>query len=411
MSLTRAQILSEIAANLPDNNSELITPAIHRTTLGDVSGALWIYSNDAYIVVPTTNDPVANGDALWDALGAAYSLTPNGSDLSETNRAVVLVPPGFYDLGIRNLFMDAFVDIVGITGDPRHVLITSSAGGLNSGSVVQISSSVRLKGLWVRNTAAGRTNTNATDPAALCWVSGLTGMVYENCIFDDNGTSWSMRLATNCAGTFINVACGERAFGFNADLSGSCKGCTAGNYSFGYGGILSASIQDCTGEDLCFGANGTIVSRSFNSYGGPGSWNGNINDVAVIEQCRSRKNAFGSGFSVAGRLINCSMPTIPQEGSPWAPSGFSGLVSGMRFEQLADNLNAVTIPDGATGEFEFCTFKKTGTGIPMGIAAAGAATIKFSYCKFNTTTGVESGITNSLGATLAIAFNIGDADV
>lgn len=40
MSLSRAQILAEIAANLPDNTSAGVTPAILRTTLGDVSSTV-----------------------------------------------------------------------------------------------------------------------------------------------------------------------------------------------------------------------------------------------------------------------------------------------------------------------------------------------------------------------------------
>jgi hypothetical protein len=45
MSLTRAQLLSEIAANLPDNTSGQITPAILRGILDDIVNNVWTLSD------------------------------------------------------------------------------------------------------------------------------------------------------------------------------------------------------------------------------------------------------------------------------------------------------------------------------------------------------------------------------
>ncbi len=370
------------------------------------------YANDAYLVVPTTNDAEANGLALRDIVDASADLLPNGLALSASNRGVIILPPGVYDLAGNMLQMTSFVDMVSLTSDPKSCLITSEISAPGGGGTVVMADNVRLKGLWIRNTGSGRQNTNATDASALSFTSAMTQLcVITDCIFDDNGTSWAMRLSTDCSMTFARCVSGERSYGFNGNFSGAATDCVGGDYSFGYGSVCSAPCSNCIGGDLSFGANGQANGRFFRCYGREGSFGGSGQFAGIAEMCRVATNGFGNAGVFSGLLINCIFDTIGGAGSPWAPTTFTGLVSGVRFAQLASNLNAVTIPNGGTGTFEFCTFIKTGTGIPMGIAAAGSATIKFSYCKFNTSAGIESGITNALGATLALAFNIGSTDV
>ena len=69
----------------------------------------------AYVVVETTDNAVTNGTNLIAAYAAAKALTPNGQALGSDNRAVVLVPPGKYDLGMGQLDMDTqYIDLVGL---------------------------------------------------------------------------------------------------------------------------------------------------------------------------------------------------------------------------------------------------------------------------------------------------------
>jgi hypothetical protein len=486
MSLTRAQIAAEIAANLPDNNSESITPSIHRQTLGDVSDSLQIYSNDAYIVVQTSADPQANMLALIQAYQDASNLSPNGLPIAIDNRAVVLVPPGRYQgyfdgaqwitLGMLN----NFVDVIGLSGAPEDVLITSACDATNSGTVVVVADFAIIKGITIDNTGSTRVLNDATDAAALMMVgTGQAGVEFIDCIFRDGfGASWGMRQAITYGSTFINCTGPDYSFGGNGgQFTGMAKSCTAGNHSFADEADLTGTVEDCTALDRsfasgvgmfkgtgvncragnltfgvsginmqanggmlwgcrgaaqAFGANGAIFSGSVlrdclasSSFsfgqtvqsgvifydcvcnGGVAFGRDNFAGLAINCVSNGHRNFAGEG-SFTGTILDCIM--IEPE-NPWAPTTFTGLVSGMHFTQTGTDKNAVTIPDGATGEFEFCTFRKNGTGIPLGIASGGAATIKISYCKFNTAGGIEAGITNALGATLALAFNIGNTAV
>ena len=55
-------------------------------------------SPQSCIVVETTSNAKTNGAALIAAYTAAKALTPNGEELSATNRACVILPPAKYDL-------------------------------------------------------------------------------------------------------------------------------------------------------------------------------------------------------------------------------------------------------------------------------------------------------------------------
>ena len=78
----------------------------------------------AHVVVQVTNDAATNGTNLLAAYTAAKLLEPNGAALAEDNRAVVLVPPGAYNLGASTFTLDAdYVDLVGLSSarDNQHI--------------------------------------------------------------------------------------------------------------------------------------------------------------------------------------------------------------------------------------------------------------------------------------------------
>jgi hypothetical protein len=126
MSKNLAQLLSEIAANFPDNSAGGITAALLRTTVGDIALSSQLLLNDAFIVVRTAADPVANGTAALAAYAAAKLLTPNGQAISRFNRAVVILPPGVYDFGATNPPFDVEgIDWIGLTGRADDVIFNS----------------------------------------------------------------------------------------------------------------------------------------------------------------------------------------------------------------------------------------------------------------------------------------------
>ncbi len=379
------------------------------------------YINDGYIIVPTTSNPALNGLALGAAIEAANALTPNGLPLSATNRATVILPPGQYGPGLDQFGEDPnffglttnYVDLIGLTGDPKSVLITSQTIAPNTGTLVIVANFADVKGVTIQNTASTRVNNNATDACAVCLGTGLAGVRFIDCIFDDGGgASWSMRLSTTVDSTFINVASQSFSFGFHGDFTGIAIECTSGDFSFGYAANCSGVLTDCTSGDQSYGAIGIASGRFFRCYGNAGSFGGGGAFSGIAENCRVKENGFGNLGTFSGQIFDCVFDKIPQQGEAWAPTTFTGLVSRIRFAQLADDLDAVIIPNGATGNFEFCTFIATGTGTPLDLAS-GSATINFSYCKFNNVEAlaIAAGITNGLGATFANAFNIGSAAV
>src|SRR5262245_49574459 len=73
-------------------------------------------SSPAAKVLKVTKSAATNGLRLKAAYGAAKASLPNGNPLAANNRAVVLVPPGRYDLGDGQLLMDTdFVDLIGVS--------------------------------------------------------------------------------------------------------------------------------------------------------------------------------------------------------------------------------------------------------------------------------------------------------
>lgn len=526
MPLTRDQLLALVATNLPNNTSAEITPAKHREVEEGLANGAQLYLNDAYIIVSTTSDPSANGAALLAAYASAKSLTPNGAALSASNRAALILPPAKYSLGTTPLAIDTqFIDIIGMTGDPKSVFITSALSGTNKGTILQSVADVRFSGFTVQSTTARSAN-DATDVAAWWSSSSSSLTVFSDCIFDDNsGAAYAMRQATNFATTFYRCtapdysyaanggsfsgkaidcvggahcfsdggnmldgaycercSAGDNSFGSGATIKNACtlKYCKAGDNSFGQSVEVGCVFYDCIagsnsfassaflgtayncragsnsfgkGVSLgrcfncigagneCFGGNGgssggfffncsgaagsfggvggTFSGRAYSCQAGALSFGGSSGGTfsGYAENCSAGGGSFGHGGTFSGEL---NSPVFASVGEPnssptpwsdeWAPSDFSGVIRDAVFSPTGSDKDAAIIPNGATGEFEMCTFRKTGTGVPLDLAS-GSATIKFSYCKFNTVTGIAVGITNSLGATLAAAFCIGDTDV
>ncbi len=416
-------------------------------------------ASGAYIIVPTTDDSAANGVALLAAYTAAAALTPNGAALSAANRACVILPPGLYDLVTTALAVANFVDIFGLVGDPKSVTITSRVVASNSGTIVQAGRDTRYGGITIQNTASTRSANDATDACAYCLDDATNygdRSTYFRVTFDDGAAaSWGMRQAVDYSGTFDFCLGSDYAFAaHNGQFRGTARSCTGGTNCFGgSGGNVSenALLQNCVAGDNSFG-NAFFDGRAYscragnNSFGGnqfyhhayafdctagSGSFGGNTyTGGGIARNCIGGELSFGASLLYAGKCYNCAAgnksfggnnadidpaaivyyPRLELWTDTWAPFSFPGKIIGAEFSPSGSNKNAVTLPDGATGEFEFCTFRKTGSGVPLGLAS-GSATIKFSYCKFNTVDGVDAGITNALGADLAAAFCIGDTDV
>ena len=149
----------------------------------------------AHVVVQTTDNAVTNGVNLLAAYAAAKALTPNGNAISATNRAVVLVSPGSYDLGTGQLTLDAeFVDLVGLSTARDGQYLFGTSNGANTGVLAQTADNVRIENLLVHCTrASGGISFNNSDPAAYFPNSAKANTIVRNCEFRaDDTNAWSM---------------------------------------------------------------------------------------------------------------------------------------------------------------------------------------------------------------------------
>ena len=146
---------------------------------------------------------------LIAAYAAAKALTPNGQALGSDNRAVVLVPPGKYDLGTGQLDMDTqYVDLAGLSSLRENQHIYGTSNGYGTGVLRQTANDVKIENLFVKLGPTGvGINGDAQDPAAYFPETGLVSAVVRNCLFKGDGSAfmasgWSMRLAIEYAGYY-----------------------------------------------------------------------------------------------------------------------------------------------------------------------------------------------------------------
>jgi len=222
-------------------------------------------SASAYVVVETTDNAVTNGTNLMAAYATAKALTPHGQALGADNRAVVLVPPGKYDLGTAQLEMDTqFVDVAGLSSLRENQHVYGTANGAGTGVLRQTADNVKVENLFFELMPSGfGTSFNDQDPAAYFPDTALGNTVVRNCLFKgDEGSpyfGWSMRVAIEYAGLYDNCAGLNSSFGDTGIASGTFTNCTGGSYSFGW-------VGNASGGKFYFCSAGT---DSFTTSGSP----------------------------------------------------------------------------------------------------------------------------------------------
>ena len=297
-------------------------------------------SPQSCIVVETTSNAKTNGAALIAAYTAAKALTPNGEELSATNRACVIIPPGVYDLGSGEgytpLTLDTeFVDLIGLTSDRKSQHIKGTPPATNSGVIVQTADDVHVSNLYVKIlTEVGSANWNDTDSAAYFPSTSLSNTVVDNCQFDGQDGSndegprlFSMRLYIEYSGTFTNCTGGHYSFGGDeGTASGTFNYCTGGNRAFGGGGgTASGTFTNCTGGDYSFGGDGGTASGTFNyCTGGETAFGGGGTASGTFTICTGGDYSFGGGGTASGTFTNCT-------GGDYSFGGDGGTLSGQLY--------------------------------------------------------------------------------
>jgi len=252
------------------------------------SGIGWTYPPDAVIIVQHGATFAANGVLLLAAYVAAKALTPSGQALSATNRALLIVPPGEYDLVATTLVVDsAYVDIQGfgvartksdgvtILESPDTRIYNGALGGI---VIQQTVDGARVNALAVKQTQGG----TIYELPATCVLSsyidihleysGALPVAMVQALATDTIAGYFEHCYTtadaligDCAvfdGKAVNCSGGDRSFaGLNAAthtmVSGVCIDCIGGDYSFGSNSgagnaIVSGTFIDCVGGTNSF---------------------------------------------------------------------------------------------------------------------------------------------------------------
>lgn len=262
--------------------------------------------SESCVVVKLTSDTAVNGANLLAAYEEASSLRPYGIALGPTNRAVVLVPPGKYNLVDGPLMMDTeYVDLAGLStaSDDQYICRDFHV-------LIQTAKDVHIENLVFHYT--GWSNAVFAYHPGADWDDGVphTGSpaatCIRNCKFRANISS--MRDGVEYAGAYENcTAEGAYAFGSNASgiASGTFVNCKGGIYAFGSVGVASGTFVNCTGGDFSFGYNGTASGTFTNCTGGNDSFG--LIASGTFTNCTGADNAFGGGSGSAdgGKFHYC----------------------------------------------------------------------------------------------------------
>jgi hypothetical protein len=299
---------------------------------------------DATIVANTDDDLAAK-------YAEAKALTPNGSALSATNRATLVIMPGTYALS-ATLTCDAnFVDVIGLGAGEKSpkVLLTGGTFDPNLGALTAIkvtAHSVLVQGIEEVNNfqVVGQSNiTGVTGTASnnritiaghglaegdvvrFTALTGGTGLsnnvrylvssveadyfllsktfttdITDGTLVVDNNTR---QVLENCVGGSLSFG---GSVGYNLTASGTFINCVGGNYAFAGEGTASGTFTNCTGGDNSFGYINTASGTFTNCVGGNDAFAGQATASGTFTNCVGRDRAFGGQATASGTFTDCT---------------------------------------------------------------------------------------------------------
>jgi len=298
---------------------------------------------DGVVTVTHGDTAVENGTLLLAAYEAAKLLTPNGVALSISNRAIVKVPPGVYDLGSDQLELDTnYVDVEGLSAPVSRgvaggvispsVRITSSAAS----TVYQTCANVGLRNIAVENSTAGNICLQIDEASTHALASCYQGLSFES---NEAGVIAVQSVVDKrISSSFVDCHTALKGFILGGTFSGIAMRCSGGNGSFaGWDDdevqnnvVCSGVLVDCVGASYCFGA-----------------------------------SAKGTA-TFSGRASRCNFVTYSFGSSPNSDGSFAVIFSGLVYD---------------------CTYLSSGTGC---FGYAGGGTVLFSGTAYRCTSGSKS---------------------
>ena len=300
-----------------------------------------LYSTTSTVEVGAYGNAVENGNSFKNAYTSAKALTPNGSALSSTNRAVLILGAGQYDLGGSAFTIDGeFVDIVVAANLLSHPesLITKQIAVFTNGNFDVTANDVLIYGLNGDGTMNAAINSSkplqvwqscsfAGGPSFSPYADGVFINCYgsSRCFGNDEGGGSSAGTFIDCVsvgldtfggggvdaeGTYIrckskSVGVAGGPFGSGADASGYFEDCEAatdgsfGGYDGGSIGVASGTFVRCKGT-------GNFSFAGFSTFSG------------TAKNCESGTNGFATSGTLTGTLLWC------QNGSSFATVSGAG---------------------------------------------------------------------------------------
>ena len=315
------------------------------TASGGSSGPTSSYfktSGYNYVICETVNTGVTATDALTNGtnLSNAYTLAKSldVGTKSATNRVVVLLMPGDYDLSSSQFQLDtSFIDIVGISSNPYNTILRASTQPytIQYTSVVDSAlKNVYLKpgtslGVWGGGYGGG-----AGSGSYLRWENLIISggfFQYSSAVgFSDiYGEFYNIKVLDNCSafvcsnildGIFDNIEIGNNAYAFTcAYLSGTFSNINSNSACFDPFGLLSGyyeniNILDGSGDAFSGGSDiyGTYknikIGGNFDNVFS--SFTGDISGTYENIQISDAVDAFNSSSGIYGTYKNIEIGNL-----------------------------------------------------------------------------------------------------
>lgn len=358
------------------------------------------WPSDSTLIVPRGEDDVQSGLNLITTYNRAKLLTPGGLALSAMNRAVVIVPPGTYDLGLVSvtggLVVDTdYVDLFGLVdSSPRRLPLATSGvdpvvpdayiiGATDSGPLIEHSAlDVRLfnlgidssNGGFIRHCIAIRSS-NADSHYSNLYIDADTSAAVEGI---------SLGAPITVSGHWDNIRTPKSLF--PGTFSGTAENCRAGDYSFGghstsgFDGVCTGTLYNCIAGVRSFGASqwtpGTFNGVAVDCVAGNYSFGWSDDDAGTcsgtLTRCTAGDCSFG--YSVDADGLNTAtmegcVATDKSYGSSDGATGTSGVSSGSYLRCIAGGYSFGYSYDGValcSGVYTDCT----STGFSFGTTGA-----------------------------------------
>jgi hypothetical protein len=298
-----------ILGNFAVSGTTYVNEVIDVTSTGIISGVTGVFQHleaDNIVYNETASYIVVQpGDDLIVKYTAAKLLTPDGLELSATNRASLIILPGSYSIASELVIDTQFVDIIGLGAQ-----IKKPAVFVNDNTLNVTANDVRVSAISVGSQAFKTYSTNPLQVFENCvggdnsfaanTAYGIVDGKFINCIGGDYsfGSSYADGIFENCIG-------GNYSFGFQ-EANGAFKNCTGGHSSFARGGEANGEFINCTGGDYSFGGAGGDTNGIFvNCVGGNTSFAGNGIARGTFTDCTAGSYSFGAGRRADGIFSNC----------------------------------------------------------------------------------------------------------